>query len=263
MRPLSAPLMLLVNSAADIGASRAADDAVAMKSAASSKKANVTAEDRADSARLKALWEATHPRPTQEALAQQMGKGQSTVANMLNGHMAITLSAARVFAKVIGCDIAEFSLRLGAEAAKTAEVVRTEGDFAEIKMTDVKVSAGHGSIPHLEEELGTLKFRRDFLRSVGANETSAVIVTVRGHSMDPTIKDGATLLVNRSNRLPQRDKLYVFWRRDEGLVVKRLVKEGGVWLARSDNDDRKTYPDFPFQDDEHLIGRAVWMGARL
>lgn len=263
MTELSAPLIRFVNSGADISLSSAADDSGAMKSEAANKKAKITDENRAESARLKALWDARQAKPTQTTIGLTMGVGQSAVANMLNGHMAITLTAARVFAKELECDIADFSPRLAREAGKIVEVVRTDSDFAEVKMTDVKVAGGHGALPHLEEELGTLKFRRDFLRKVGVTEASAVIVTVKGHSMDPTIKDGATLLVNKSNRVPQRDKIYVFWRRDEGLVVKRVVKEGSHWLARSDNDDRKSYPDFPFQDDEYLLGRAVWMGSKL
>ncbi len=123
-------------------------------------------------------------------------------------------------------------------------------EFADVRRLDVKAAAGHGLVPYLEEELGALKFRRDFLRSVGV-------------SMEPTIADGAVLLVNRANREPRNNAIYVFHRPGNGLVVKRVVQAGGQWVARSDNDDRQAFPDFAFDEGATLIGRAVWVGAKL
>lgn len=55
----------------------------------------------------------------------------------------------------------------------------------------------------------------------------------------------------------------MFHLQGNGLVVKRVVKSGGQWLARSDNDDREAFSDFAFEEGATLIGRAVWMGAKL
>ena len=81
--------------------------------------------------------------------------------------------------------------------------------------------------------------------------------------MEPTIADGAVLLVNRANREPRNNAIYVFHRPGNGLVVKRVVQAGGQWVARSDNDDRQAFPDFAFDEGATLIGRAVWVGAKL
>ena len=45
--------------------------------------------------------------------------------------------------------------------------------------------------------------------------------------------------------------------------VKRLIKSGDAWFARSDNADGN--PDFQINDGTPttIIGRAVWMGAKL
>ena len=180
--------------------------------------------------------------------------------------MAINRDFAAKVAALIGKPVFEFSPRLAGEIeglARHAVEAPTDDEFADVRRLDVKVAAGHGSVPYLEEELGALKFRRDFLRSIGVSEANAVVVTVTGASMEPTIADGAVLLVNRANREPRPNAIYVFHLQGNGLVVKRVVKSGGQWLARSDNDDRDAFPDFAFDEGATLIGRAVWMGAKL
>ncbi|RYF35785.1 MAG: helix-turn-helix transcriptional regulator, partial [Comamonadaceae bacterium] len=89
-------------------------------------------------------------------------------------------------------------------------------------------------------------------------------VDVIGHSMEPTIPDGAVILVNRANKEP-RDRMVFALRVGDELFVKRLVNVKGEWLARSDNEDREQYPDLPLSSyqDVEILGRALWMGARL
>lgn len=192
---------------------------------------------------------------------------QGAVWQYLNGRTVLNLKAARGFAAGIGCNVIDFSPRLAAAiddlSKHAAEPPQESDEFADVRMLDVCAAAGHGCEPTLEEELGALKFRRDFLRNIGVSETNAAVITVKGASMEPTIADGAVLLVNRANREPRSGSIYVFYVAGNGLVVKRVVKSGERWLARSDNDDRTAFPDFYFDEGATLIGRAVWMGAKL
>lgn len=137
-----------------------------------------------------------------------------------------------------------------------------EADFVDVPRINVAVSAGNGSVPHIEDVIGHLKFSRSFLRSCGVQASSARVVDVRGPSMEPTIKDGAVLLVSTSNRDPVENQIFALARPDEGLIVKRLMRQEGQWVARSDNRDFK---DLPINDGEPItiIGRAIWMGAKL
>lgn len=235
------------------------------------RRGKVTDVHREEARRLKAIWDATYTSRkatglhSQEAFGERFHIGnQAAVGFFLNGKTALSLKAARGFAEGLGCNISDFSPRLAEEAAKNAEFApAAEDDFADVRRIDVKVSAGHGTVPHLEEELGSLKFRRDFLQAVGVSEANAVVMQVQGASMEPTIADGAVLLVNRANREPRANAIYVFHLEGNGLMVKRVVKSGERWLARSDNDDRQAFPDFPFDEGATLIGRAVWMGVKL
>lgn len=178
------------------------------------------------------------------------------------------MKAARGFATGMNCSIADFSPRLAALAMATAEAVQPpseEGDFALIKRADVRVSAGHGLLVFDEGSQSSLSFRRDFLRALGISPQNAVLVDVQGRSMEPTIPDGAVLLLNRADRDASRGRVYAV-RHDGELLVKRMHKTATGYLAVSDNPDRNEYPDRAIIDDNgdfEIIGRAVWMGASL
>lgn len=229
------------------------------------KRSPPTAENVEEARRLKDLYDSGNHGLSQAEFGARYHIGtQGAVWQFLNCGAVLNMKAAKGFAEGLGCQISDFSPRLAAEIEGLARhTTDPDDDFADVRRLDVKVAAGHGSVAHLEEELGCLKFRRDFLKAAGVSEASAVVVTVKGASMEPTIADGAVLLVNRANREPRANAIYVFHRPDDGLVVKRIVKVAGEWVARSDNDDRAAFPDFAFEDGATLIGRAVWMGVKL
>lgn len=79
-----------------------------------SPKATITDENRAESNRLKALWEQTgHGGLTQAEFGHRFEIGtQAAVGFFLNGKSAISLKAAKGFAKGLACRIADFSPRL-------------------------------------------------------------------------------------------------------------------------------------------------------
>ena len=227
-----------------------------------------TPENTAEAESLKRLFTTSgHGLSQAEFGARYEIGSQGAVWQYLNGKTVLNLKAAKGFASGLGCNVIDFSPRLAAKiddlSKHTPENPQEDDEFAAVRMLDVCVAAGHGREPTIEEELGALKFRRDFLRAVGVSEVNAAVITVKGASMEPTIADGAMLLVNRANREPRSGSIYVFHIAGNGLVVKRVVKSGERWLARSDNDDRTAFPDFYFDEGATLIGRAVWMGTKL
>jgi len=83
----------------------------------------ITDLNREESRRLRELWGARKERITQAEFGQIYGIGsQAAVGQFLNGHAAISLKAARGFAKGLGCEISAFSERLAREAASLGEV---------------------------------------------------------------------------------------------------------------------------------------------
>lgn len=232
------------------------------------KDALLTAENRDESAALKKLWTAykdSSESLTQEAFGQKFGIGnQGAVWQCLNAKgMPISLKAAQGFAEGLRCQIEDFSPRLAKLAKGIADSVgQPIDDFVEVKRISAVVSAGPGATEGIYEEVGSLAFRREFLSNCGVTPGAARILNVKGTSMEPTIPDGSVLLVNTANKEPRSGAIYALARGDE-LLVKRLVSSGDMWLARSDNQDGN--PDFQINDGEVIVilGRAVWIGAKL
>jgi phage repressor protein C with HTH and peptisase S24 domain len=184
------------------------------------------------------------------AVAAAIGKPPNKASDLLNGQGSFGAKIARELEEALGLPKGYF------------DGIGESDDFIDVKVVNVKLAAGHGADPEIEELIGHLKFTRAFLRNCGVSAASARVVEVEGPSMEPTIKDGAVLLVNTNNREPLENAIFALARPHDGLVVKRLVKTGAGWVARSDNRD---YDDIPIDDGEpiSIIGRALWMGAKL
>lgn len=231
------------------------------------RRAKVTPETVEESRRLRAIWDRTGAKPSQAVFGELHGIGsQAAVTLFLNGRTPLSLKAAVGFAKGLNCDVSEFSPRLAAQVEKIAPTASAlESEFALIPQVDVQVSAGHGALVYSEASKSALSFRRTFLQDIGVSERSAVVITVRGHSMEPTIRDGAVLLVSTAAKTLLDRQIYAF-RQDGHLYVKRMRMQGTIVVAESDNPDRETYPDMHItgqDDDFEVIGRVLWMGTRL
>lgn len=229
----------------------------------------LTAEQAADASRLKALFNSTNHGLSQAdfGAAHDIGS-QGAVWQYLNGKTALNLTAARKFADGLKCSVSDFSPQLAAEidALSAHQSQNDEDDFTQVRRVNVSVSAGHGALVFEEPSKSALTFRRSFLQEIGVTPKSAVIVTVKGHSMDPTLRDGAVLLVNTAAKTIANGQIYAF-RRDGQLFVKRMHQaQDGGFLAASDNPDRDQYPTLHIGHNEadfEIIGRALWTGARL
>jgi len=185
------------------------------------------------------------------ALKQRLGRSDSFWSDLLRGQKSFSSDLAREIEKGLG--LAKYYL----------EDDETHSPFEEVKRVNAAFSAGPGAAPDLFEEIGTLSFRRDFLAACGVSPENAKVVDVKGYSMEPTIPNGAVLLINTANTEPRNNTIFALVSQHRGLVVKRLVKKGEDWFARSDNPDGN--PEFQINDGEpvKIIGRAVWMGSKL
>lgn len=231
------------------------------------RRAKTTEETRAEAARLRQIWDRTENKPTQAEFGHRFGIGsQSAVALFLRGTTPLSAKAAAGFAAGLGCKVEDFSPRLATTIERLAEnQLPGSDDFALVQRADVRVSAGHGQIVYEEGAKSALSFQRKFLKEIGVSPASAVVVTVRGHSMEPTIPDGAVLLVSIASTTITSGEVYAF-RLGEELFVKRLHNTAHGVVAVSDNPDREAFPDLHVNgnsEEFELIGRALWFGARL
>ena len=124
-----------------------------------------------------------------------------------------------------------------------------------VRLLEVASAAGVGAEVYDETPIGLLWFRNDWLLSHSIDPEQSNIISVRGESMEPTLPDGCSILVDRKRREPQDGRIYVM-RTEDGLVVKRLgLDEEGRWEIRSDSPDWRITPMSPGTE---IIGEVRW-----
>jgi phage repressor protein C with HTH and peptisase S24 domain len=141
-------------------------------------------------------------------------------------------------------------------------------DLALVRRLDIQASAGVGVLAvngdENEEALQFIAFQASWLRARNINPTFCRVLTARGDSMEPTIRDGDTLLIDTSIDRAKDNTLYVIV--FDGLVfVKRIHKRmSGAILLISDNP---LYPDEEVRPEEvpglHIAGRVIWYGRYI
>ncbi len=138
-------------------------------------------------------------------------------------------------------------------------------EFALLPRYSVAASAGSGLVALEEQEIERIAFRRDWLHEMGIDAREAGLVTASGDSMDPTIPDGAMMLVVRRHGEPIRSGFIYVLVLDGEVLVKRIMRNvDGTFDLISDN------PLYPVQkvrqvdlDGLHIAGRVFWVGRRI
>lgn len=143
-------------------------------------------------------------------------------------------------------------------AQNNEQLVNEEFGLIQVR-ADIEVSAGDGAIAGNDDKAKyCLAFRKDWLQSRGLKEKDLYVAFARGDSMEPTISDGDSLLVNTAEKDPQDGHIYVI-RSCEILWVKRIQRllDGSLLLI----SDNKIYPPMPLKLDEasdvEIIGKVV------
>ena len=135
-------------------------------------------------------------------------------------------------------------------------------DTRQIEVRELAAAAGGGAM-ELDETTVTsrIAFRRDWLERHGIDPTRCTVIGVAGESMEPTLPDGCSILVDRSRRRRLVGRVYVVRSPDEGIVVKRLAKDdGGGWLLGSDHP---AWKPVPWPDGAEVIGGVRWFAMML
>ena len=136
------------------------------------------------------------------------------------------------------------------------------GDLVLVSGYGVKASAGNGEQVNDEHVIGRFAFKRSWISRKGLNPNSLAVVTARGDSMEPTVRDGDILLVDRNIDRISTDGIYLI-ERDNQLYCKRLQKkfDGGVTIM----SDNPRYEAQQLSADAaaslHVAGHVIWIGG--
>lgn len=134
-------------------------------------------------------------------------------------------------------------------------------EFSLIPGYNVQVSAGAGSYPLSETPSRYLAFRRKWLRYKGLYEKNLALVFVHGDSMEPTISDNNTVLIDTSKKELHDGEIYVL-RTDNHLIIKRVQRLlGDVIRLISDNKIYDPIEVLISKDPNfQVIGKVEWIG---
>ena len=100
---------------------------------------------------------------------------------------------------------------------------------------------------------------RESVRGInGLVASQCKVIGVKGESMEPTLTDGCSILIDRNRRSRRVGRIFVV-RTDDGLIVKRAGKSrAGNWQLVSDNPDKQEWPTLRWRDDADIIGEVKW-----
>jgi phage repressor protein C with HTH and peptisase S24 domain len=169
-------------------------------------------------------------------------------------------------------DVAETQLGGMEEKSSTSPESRAgkspRPDWVDVPRLALGASAGAGAMAGAmageEQPIGAFRFSTQWIRQQGLDPAQLTAIAVTGDSMEPTLRDGDEILVDRSGYRTGRalrDGIYVV-RVGDALLVKRLdLGQPGHIVLISDN---QVYRPFTLAPEEmEVIGRVVWKSGRL
>lgn len=131
--------------------------------------------------------------------------------------------------------------------------------WTDIPRLDLGASAGPGALTGPEAPLDAFRFASRWLRAQGLRPAGLSAIAVAGDSMEPTLRDGDEILVDRA--APLRDGIHVV-QVDDALLVKRISTGGGERVTLISDNPAYRALELPREAVE-VIGRVVWKAGRL
>jgi phage repressor protein C with HTH and peptisase S24 domain len=115
--------------------------------------------------------------------------------------------------------------------------------FVDIPVYDVSFSAGDGCFFEYAEVIDSYSISTATLERYNVKKANASVVKVKGESMEYTLNDGDSILLDNSITKPQNNKIFAFSFEGE-LKVKRFFHQlDRNWRISSDNEDKNRYQD--------------------
>lgn len=253
----------------------------------------MTAEETAESLRLKAIYEARKndakangQKLTQADVAEACGwSGQSAFSQFATGKIPLNTDALLALSRALKFRPEEVSPRLAQKigGAGGMEARETNGDYhpgitpvttwdddtpldddeVEVPfLKEVELSAGGGRTVIQESSRFKLRFGKYTLRRHNVQVEHAVCVPIYGNSMEPVLRSGATVGVDRSKTSVTDGDLYAINHAGQ-LRVKQLYRlPGGGIRMRSFNRDEHPDEEYTLEQMQEreisLIGRVFW-----
>lgn len=144
-------------------------------------------------------------------------------------------------------------------ARRVHEAAEGDASLTQIMKVTIKVQAGiTGFRVEPEHHDGkTMGVPTDWVRTERFVASDLLAITVRGESMEPSLYDGDVIVVNTGDKQLVDGSVYAINYEGE-VVVKRMVRDAGMWWLMSDNIDQRKFHRKSCKGAECIvIGRVV------
>ena len=168
----------------------------------------------------------------------------------------------RVLAGFFGVDESELGGGIAVEEKSYVPRQRLPLDpaWVDVPRLALAASAGPGATVEQEEPFDAFRFSRRWLREQGLDGTMLSAIAVEGDSMEPLLRAGDEVLVDRRPQ-PFRDGIHVV-RMGETLLGKRVAAQGGGRFTLLSQN--LAYPPQEVSAEEiEIVGRVVWKSGRI
>ena len=132
-------------------------------------------------------------------------------------------------------------------------------DWFEVPRLSLDASAGPGAFSAEEISFDSFRFSRRWLREMGLEGADLTAIRVEGDSMEPTLRSGDEIFVDRNKR--SGEGIHVV-RIGDALHVKQVQASAPGRIALISANDSYTPIDLA-RDEVEVIGRVVWKGGRV
>jgi phage repressor protein C with HTH and peptisase S24 domain len=206
------------------------------------------------------------PRETLAGLARERGSSLAALSRMLGRNSTylqqfISKGSPRKLEEADRRKLAQFFGVGEAELGAPEDLSYVDnGDWVEVPRLPLEASAGPGAVGAAEIAFDAFRFSRRWLREQGLEPALLSSIRVLGDSMDPLLRDGDEILVDRTPR-PFREGVHVV-RLGEALHVK-LLQAVPPDRLRLVSRNAAYEPVEVAMSDVDVVGRVVWKGGRL
>ena len=157
--------------------------------------------------------------------------------------------------------LAEFfgvsEVELGADPEHRRQ--RDLDDFIAVPRLPLDASAGPGAFSAEEISFDSYRFSRRWLREMGLEGADLTAIRVEGDSMEPTLRSGDEIFVDRNKR--SGEGIHVV-RIGDALHVKQVQASAPGRITLISANDSYAPIDLAREEVE-VIGRVVWKGGRV
>jgi len=134
-------------------------------------------------------------------------------------------------------------------------------EYNYVPMVEAQLSAGGGSFMASERIRGYYAFRKAFIANVATSPKKLILMRVSGDSMDPEIRNGATVMVDLGRKRIKSNCIFAIGLGDSISIKTLEMLPGGRVRVISKN--RTEYPPYEAEvKDLRIIGQVIW-GDRL